>query len=322
MHKRNITFLLAAGAMLILIFQGKETSKAAVMGIELCLRTVIPSLFPFFVLSGLLVGNAMSSRFLIPLGRLFRVPAGSETVLLTGLLGGYPVGAKAAAQSYAQGAISRETANRMIGFCSQPGPGFIFGMAASAFPSLYWGWGLWSIQLLSAWLVSRVIMPAPDEHATISSGDGFSLTEALRSALRITAEVCGWVILFRIIIALTVEQISSLPLWAGCVVSGLLELTNGCVCLKGISDTGLRFLLCSGLLSLGGCCVLMQTRSAAPGLNLSSYLRGKALQTAFSLVLSALLWRKNLPGLLFSIFFGVFWPKMQKRAGNQPRVVV
>lgn len=322
MRKRNLTSLLAALSMLILICFGSGTADAIAKGIDVCLRTVIPSLFPFFVLSILLVGNAESWTILAPLGKLFRIPSGAESVLLTGLLGGYPVGAKAASEAYEQGRVSAEEANRLLHFCSQGGPGFIFGMAASVFPSFRWGLALWIVQLVSAWLVSRVVSPSGDGHTKGAAQRTVSLPEALSKAVRVMAEVCGWVILFRLLIHLTVEQFAALPLWWRASVSGLLELTNGILLLSSISGTELRFVLCSAMLSFGGLCVLMQTRSAARGLDIKCYLGGKLLQTVFSLLLSVFFTGKNISALLSIIFLGIMCPKMQKRAGNQPRVVV
>ena len=45
--------------MLALILDGRTAIDGARQGIELCLRTVIPSLFPFFVLSILLTSSLL-----------------------------------------------------------------------------------------------------------------------------------------------------------------------------------------------------------------------------------------------------------------------
>lgn len=322
MRKNIFVSLLAGIAMVVLIFLGTDGAQAVSQGIDICLRTVVPSLFPFFVLSSLLVGNAGEWKILAPLGWLFRIHPGSVTILLTGLLGGYPVGAKAAAEGFRQGTLSRQEANRMLCFCSQSGPGFIFGMAAAGFPSIRWGWRVWLVQLLSAWIVSGFIPAEPDVKRNSPKQKSVSFPDALRSALRITAEVCGWVILLRMMICLTVDQIGGIPLPLKCVLSGFLELTNGCLGLRNISSTELRFVLCSTMLSFGGCCVLMQTCSAAKELDIKYYVKGKAIQTPVSLVLSLLLLKGNVFVLLFFILLAAFLPKMKKRAGNQPRVVV
>ena len=81
--------------MLALILDGRTAIDGARQGIELCLRTVIPSLFPFFVLSILLTSSLLGSSLAVlrPLGRLFGMPDGAESLLIPAFLGGYPVAA-------------------------------------------------------------------------------------------------------------------------------------------------------------------------------------------------------------------------------------
>ena len=80
----------------VLILDGKTAIEGAHNGLEVCFHTVIPSLFPFIFLSSLLTGSLTGGTLIHsnPLRRLFRIPNGSEAILLTGLLGGYPIGAK------------------------------------------------------------------------------------------------------------------------------------------------------------------------------------------------------------------------------------
>ena len=101
MKHRIRTGIFASLGMLLLILDTKTAIQGAQEGIRLCIMTVIPSLFPFFVLSSLLTGalTGVRLRFLRPIGKLCRMPAGSESLLLIGMLGGYPTGAKSAADA-------------------------------------------------------------------------------------------------------------------------------------------------------------------------------------------------------------------------------
>ena len=60
----------AAVGMLLLILDSKTAVTGAWDGIELCLRTVIPSLFPFFIISAALTSSlaGMKLPLLRPLG--------------------------------------------------------------------------------------------------------------------------------------------------------------------------------------------------------------------------------------------------------------
>ena len=120
--KRFWTSFLCGIGMIILILDTKTAIAGAYDGISLCIRSVIPSLFPFFVLSGILTGalTGIRGRILAPIGRFCGMPRGSESILLTGLLGGYPIGAKSVAESYRNGQIDKNDAKRMLDFAAMP----------------------------------------------------------------------------------------------------------------------------------------------------------------------------------------------------------
>lgn len=275
--------------MLVLILDSKTALEGANAGIYLCMTTVIPSLFPFLVLSGLLT-SALSGgegKLLRPAGKLLGIPKGCESIVISGFLGGYPVGAQAAGALVRQGTLERHRGEAMLAFCNNAGPAFIFGMAASLFPGELAGWYLWGIHIVSALLSGWILTPKGESLGSAPQRSDGSLTDALKNAVKIMGMVCGWVVLFRIVAAFLTRWglwYLSAPFQAA--VIGALELSNGCIALNGVGNLSARFVLCSAMLAQGGLCVTMQTMSAAKGLSLRYYYLGKLLQTIFSIVLA------------------------------------
>ncbi len=292
MTRKLWTSIVSALGLFVLILDTKTALLGAAEGIALCIRSVIPSLFPFFVLSILLTSSLAGERIrlLRPLGRLCGIADGTESLLLVGILGGYPSGAQSIAQTYRDGILSKQDATRMLAFCNFAGPAFLFGIVASKFSSSYVPWVLWGIHILSAVLVA-VILPNRSKHPTAPRhGTAVTLQTALQRSIRIMAGVCAWIILFRILIFF-IERwfLWLLPTALQVTIAGLLELTNGCCALEQISSEGLRFIISSGLLAFGGLCVTMQTATVTSGLPLKSYLWGKLLQTFLCVIISAML---------------------------------
>ena len=95
MRGRMWSGIFAAFGLLLLILDAKTALQGAQEAVVLCTSVVIPSLFPFFVLSGMLASAASGggNKSLRPLERLLGVPIGAGGLFLTGLLGGYPTGA-------------------------------------------------------------------------------------------------------------------------------------------------------------------------------------------------------------------------------------
>ncbi len=290
MNRKIRTGVFTCLGMFVLILDTKTAIAGAQDAVNICLMTVIPSLFPFFVLSILLTDalTGWQSPLLKPLGRLCRIPAGSESILILGLLGGYPTGAQSVAQAHRAGQLSKTDAHRMLGFCNNAGPAFLFGMIAPAFPNSQCAWILWLIHIISC-LLTGVILPGGSHNTAIITGSekGISVTQAVESAIRVMGKVCSWIFLFRIILAFLERWfLWLLPTPARATVAGLLELSNGCIMLNDVSLPGLRFLLCAAMLGFGGLCVTMQTQSVTDSLGM--YFPGKLLQTVISIILAVL----------------------------------
>ncbi len=316
----------ASMGMLILILDGRTALEGARQGIALCLKTVVPSLFPFFLLSIVLTNSFMgcSLPVLRPLGWLCRIPRGAESILIAGFLGGYPAGAQNISAAYEAGQLEKAVAERLLAFCSNAGPAFLFGIVAAMFPRKRMAWVLWGIHIASAVLVSLVIPGTEAQAVKLSSGKPLSPSSALSAAIRVMAAVCGWVVLFRIVIAFLSRWVLwLLPEAVQVAVIGLLELSNGCCQLLSVPQLSLRFLICAGILAFGGLCVTMQTMSVTNGLSLRYYIWGKVLQTVFSLIMAgAVITGMGLPCCIGVLFCALLLRKKQKKSSIQPAVGV
>ncbi len=102
---------------------------------DLWLRAVFPSLFPFMVVSFLLIETGivrLLAHIFSPITRfLFGAPGESAYVFFAAALSGYPVGARLTGELYAKGMISETEAQRMVRFTSVSGPVFLTGAVST-----------------------------------------------------------------------------------------------------------------------------------------------------------------------------------------------
>lgn len=306
-----------AVGMLILILDTKTAVAGAASGIAMCLKTVIPSLFPFFLFSNLLTKEftGRNSGVFSWIGRFLKIPSGSEYIYLAGLIGGYPVGAGMLSDARRYGQISRDDGNRMIAFCSNAGPAFIFGIGTSLFDRLLLCFAVWLITIISGVFVALMVPGKPGNYLPVKQANALSLTGALKKSIMTMALVCGWVVLFRVVLSFLdrwVLWLLSEPLQS--VVYGILEMSNGCCALTSIPVTGLRITLFSLFLSFGGLCVMLQTVSVLDGSGIRPvhYLKGKITQAAISFLLCQILQRFlpeqeqwNSPWFLIALSIGI-----------------
>ena len=121
--------LLFAAACVVL--RPAVAANGVLRGLGLCYETVIPALFPFMVLSRLLLESPAAPWFgllLRPYTRLLGLRGKkAPAALLCGLLGGFACGAQAVDALYREGEVSRDEAARLLVCTIGSGPGFIIG---------------------------------------------------------------------------------------------------------------------------------------------------------------------------------------------------
>lgn len=288
--KQPLTRLLAAAcAMSILILDAKDAAAAAAEGINLCIKALIPALFPFFILSSVITSTltANNSSVFSPLEKFCGLPRGSGGLMLIGFLGGYPTGARCVAQAVTEGTISPEDGARMLPLCNNCGPSFLFGIIAPILAEYQDVWIIWLILIISCIFTARILPPSPCTQSAITKRMELPLHKAVEGAVRSTGILCGWVISFKIILSYLEKSLFLfLPEILSILFSGILELTNGCFALERIYNPGIRILICAVITSFGGICVTLQTKSVSDSVSFRHYLPVKMIQCLFCILLT------------------------------------
>ena len=132
---RELEGCLLTGLTVLLFLYPSDCARGARDGLALCRDLLIPALFPFLVLSSLLIATGWARRLAAPLGKVTRPWLGVGTAgtvsLLLGLVGGYPVGLRTLAELRARGGCSVREARRAALFCNNCGPAFFIGAAGA-----------------------------------------------------------------------------------------------------------------------------------------------------------------------------------------------
>ena len=275
-------------ALGLLLARSAEAAQAVRDGLALCAGSVIPALFPFLAVSGLLTAlDAGASPALGPLARLLGCSRAGARAFLLGLTGSYPVGARTVAQLYRRGGISRREACRLLLFSNNCGPAFILGVAGlGCFGSLRAGVLLWGVHILAA-LVIALALPRraaepPERPGSVPARPPLvpALIAAVRDAAGTMVYICGFVVFFLVLRVMGRVTGLSHP-----VLSGAVELTQGILALP---HTRRGFVWAAGLLGWGGLSVHGQSAAVLSGTDLpmGPYLAAKAAHAAVSVLLA------------------------------------
>ena len=290
MKKRTTLLLLLS--MIFLIMDSRCAADSAREALILCGRTLIPSLFPLFVLGGMLVPALAKIR--IPgLSRILGFPEG---YFLLGLLGGYPLGAACIAQSAQQGELRSQDAERITGLCSLCGPGFLFGVVG-ALLSPGAAAAVFALQLEAA-LLTAALWPGAAGIQSPARTEAVSFPDALNKAIQSILTVCGWVTLAAVAAGFLRRWVFPfLPEGIAVVLTGLMELTNG-ILAAGDLGKDARFLLCALFASFGGISVLLQIRGVSPGIRMGQCIGQKTVHAVITAALAFLYLRTGIPALI------------------------
>lgn len=152
-----LSFFAVSACTLILIFPD-ETSAGAKNGLEFCAGILVPSLFPFMVISSFTIESGLCSLLEKPFSKiirhLFNLPGICTSTIIMSLVGGYPVGARGIRGLYEKGLITEKEAKQMAYFCVCSGPGFLITFVGA---SLYHNKNIGIILLCSS-VISVLIL--------------------------------------------------------------------------------------------------------------------------------------------------------------------
>ena len=283
-----------AGLFSVCGFRGRLSGPSALV------PGAIPSLLPFFLLSGFLIRSGLISSVSTVtyplLGRFFHTTPEGATCILIGFLCGYPLGARTVADLYERKQLSRPEATYLLCLTNNVSPGFLSGFVISScfrrrellLPALLCVYGLPVVcsgilrrglsidryrsnhrnaeeqtRQLSTHSISHI------GHAIQAPTLSFAvIDETIRSSLASMAMLGGYVILFRILMQFLFA--APLSVHTKTALAGILEITSGIpmIVANAVSFT-YAFPAVMAVLAFGGLSGLAQTRSVLSQTDLS-----------------------------------------------------
>ena len=263
-------------AITLFIISPSACMDATSHGLHVWLVNVVPALFPFFILTRIII---MLNQTSIPILDKFTTRCfhtqNAGLVYFLSLLSGYPVGAKIISSYYESGAIDKTTASKMFSFCSTSGPMFIIGtIGIGVFGNAKIGYILLLGHIIGSFLNGLLYRgkttPQNTYHQNISKT---TLNEIMFDSINSILLVGGYIIFASVIIELL--QISSIlpslsnlickitPFEYNAIYSflcGMIEITNGLILLGGTTiGLNIKIILASIIIAFSGICIMLQS---------------------------------------------------------------
>ena len=290
--KKTLFYITVILTVILIIFRADDVIFYAREAMKMCYELIIPTLFPFFVCSSLLIYSGFGSvlaRICQKIMRpLFNVAPTGAAAFFLGIISGFPLGAVTSVQLYKCGALSKTEAERLLAFCNNSGPLFIIGSVGTAiYGKLSYGVMLYILHILASLTVGIIFrFYHRDKHNSppmkLKTND-MPLTEVFSTALSNAANsiitVCFSIIFFSALSRALLEFFPLSPL-LDALTSGICEFSTG-VMKTSLLDYSLyeKFVITSFIVGFSGISVHFQVMAvtAHSGLSLKPYIIGKIL---------------------------------------------
>lgn len=270
--------------LLLLFLFPVEVLDGAKSGLYLWFQIVLPTLLPFLIITNLCMELQIPELF-----PAFLYP------IFTGLLSGYPVGAKVCADMLRSGRLSRVQAQFYLSFCNNASPMFVLNyllLQSLSIKNALWlplllfygstflSGGLFFFfhrkeMRLSTELSENFLFPEKKEAVPFFP----ALDSSIMTGFLIITKIGGYILLFSIFASLIFALFPLSPTIKAILV-GLLEITTGIRSLTQLSlSKPLFYTLSLSLTVFGGLSSAAQTNSmiSGSGLSIRTYIKYKAL---------------------------------------------
>ena len=270
-------------------------------GLSTWYKHMIPSLFPFMVLSGILlrsgISRQLSNLFFPLLGRIFRLSSDCIYIILMGFLCGFPMGASIIADSLSLRKITHREAELLFSFCNNIGPIYFISFVTIACP-YYPLWItltlMYAIPLLYGIFLRYTFyrdIPVIHSHHNISVKQTQTVNylraieESTEKALTSILTLGAYMIIFNVLQLPLYNTFYKTPENILCILKGLIEINSGISAIKMHPE--LFPVVYSVFLPFGGLCCIFQTYAMikTTPLSLRLYLIHKILQTFCTVLL-------------------------------------
>ena len=307
--KKNLLPILFLIFTFCLLIFSKSNLPAVKSGLALWANSVVPSLFPFFVATELLMhtniiyllGNVLNN-YMKP---IFNIRGEGAFAFIMGIISGYPVGAKIASNFRKNNICTKEECERLLSFTNNSGPLFIIGtVGILMYRNTTIGILLFITHLLGCitvgflfryWKkgrdssndISKINSYAQQKKSVSFSNLGEILAESITNSISTILLIGGFVVIFSSIISIF-KASGLLNIMTTClspifrmlnidtnfvqgILTGILEITNGISTISSIAykKLSLNIIITAFLLGFGGISILLQVWSITSKTDLS-----------------------------------------------------
>ena len=302
-----IIILLLISITIIFLIIPQNIMESVSFSISIWKDAIIPSLFPFFMISELLINYGfieLISEFTKNImNKYFHLPGSTSFVLVGSIISGFPSSAKYIETLLNDKKINKKDAEYLLKFCHFSNPLFVIGTIGTLLlNNKKIGILILIVHILTNFIIAFIYKPKSNNYKKekisiinainnmykkrISTNLNFSeiLSQSIFKTIKTLLLLLGIITTF-IIIQTILNQVFSLNYIPSSILSGILEMTTGIKSITSIDlSLNIKASIITFFLSFGGLSIHMQVMSILSTTNIKylPYLIARIIHGAFS----------------------------------------
>lgn len=277
--KYVVLCLLITGFAAVFIIFPERYVACCLEGFVLWAECVLPSLFPFIVVSLIFIKTGLADKASLPLKRVTRVlnlPQSAAVCFILSICSGYPAGSRLVAEFYENGALTRSDCDKLAPLCSTSGPLFIIGSVGfKMFGDKLLGLKIFVAHAFAVIIFSLIYCRFCKKTQYVPpksvKSSGNILYDSFYGAVISVAVAGGFIAFFYVVAQAMQDFFIIMPLKnflslfmdegaASAVSLGIAEVTTGCKFLAQ-SNSAIKGASAGFMITFGGVSILMQQLS-------------------------------------------------------------
>lgn len=297
--KKSFFRFASVAVLCILLLSPKMAFEGAKNGLILWATVVLPTLLPFMICSNVIVAldaiHILIFPFRLILKRFLKLSDAGSYILVSGLLCGYPMGARTCSDFLDEERITPKEGRYLLAICNHPSPMFLLGYTAALLPAAAPVWKLLLAIYLPifplSWLAGRWYdVKTTAKSLPVKKETRLTFDESLMDSFEVMVKIGGYIMLFSILVL----YITNLPIprpEEKAVLLGFVEITTGLQALHEAMPTAAGAMWMAAVTAFGGLSGIFQTKSVIKnaGLSIRHYVAWKAVHSLLSAAIFILL---------------------------------
>ena len=301
-YSKLIIVILSFITLILILLNKHLISKTIIYSFSIWFNTLVPSMFPMFILSDILISynftEYIPNSIIKFISKIFNISKNAVLIIFLSLVSGFPTNAITTLSAYEKKLISKKEAEHLLLFNHFANPLFVLETVGV----FYLNNTKYGIIILASHILSNIIIGIIFKKRNTYTLDNYIsnnnksqsfgniITNSIKKTINNLLMISGTITLFLILSTLIIN-VFNLNNYISIIVQSILEMTTSISSLSILNTNNIiKVVASSMIISFGGLSIHLQVYTSLDNkLNYKNYFIGRIMQMFLSGVISLLI---------------------------------